>query len=266
MFHWHLRATAARRAVLAAGMALGLGLAVPSSEAAEGVDPEADKILRAMSIYLGGLQSFSVKGDVDDEIVDLAGQKLQLSGSASLAVQRPNHLYAHRLMPLGEMEVFFDGQTLTLHGKGRQAYFQIEASGTIDEAIRELRAETGADAPAGDLFYADPYPGLMTDVTSGTYFGTAYVNGVPCHHLAFRAPKVDWQIWVQTGDQPLPMKYVIASKWITGSPSYSVRFRDWDTAPSIEAGRFTFVPPEGTQRLEDFPVDVMGGLLIEGRL
>ena len=203
---------------------------------------------------------------MDDEIIDLAGQKLQLSSSASLAMKRPNHFYAHRQGPLADIEAFFDGQTLTLHGKGRQVYFQLEVPGTIDEAVTHLRSETGFDAPAGDLFYADPFPGLMTDVTAGAYMGTAYVNGIECHHLAFRAPKVDWQIWVQTGDRPLPMKYVIATKWITGSPTYSVRFRDWDTAPAIEAERFKFVPPEGTKRLEEFPVDVMGGLMIEGKL
>jgi hypothetical protein len=35
--------------------------------------------------------------------------------------------------------------------------------------------------------------------------------------------------------------------------------------PAIAAERFRFVPAEGTRRLDSFPVDVMGGLLIEGR-
>jgi hypothetical protein len=139
-----------RRAVLAAGVALGVGLVGPTAGAVEGVDAEAEKILRAMSSYLGGLQSFTVKGDVDDEIIDLAGQKLQLSSSASLAVQRPDHFYAHRQGPLADIEAFFDGQTLTLHGKGRQVYLQLEVPGTIDDAVTHLRAETGLDAPAGD--------------------------------------------------------------------------------------------------------------------
>ena len=141
---------------------------------------------------------------MDDEIIDLAGQKLQLSNSASLAMKRPNHFYAHRQGPLAGIEAFFDGQTLTLHGKGRQVYFQLEVPGTIDEAVTHLRSETGFDAPAGDLFYADPFPGLMTDVTAGAYMGTAYVNGIECHHLAFRAPKVDWQIWVRPATGPCP--------------------------------------------------------------
>ena len=60
------------------------------------------------------------------------------------------------------------------------------------------------------------------------------------------------------------MKYIITSKWITGAPQYSVRFRDWDTKPNIDPGRFMFSPPEGAKRLESIPVDQVGELLLEG--
>jgi hypothetical protein len=259
----YLRTPAVRRAVLIAGVTLGLGLAGTGAGAAGNLDPEADRILKSMSSYLGNLAAFSVQGDVDDEVLDLAGQKLQLSSTGNLVVERPSRFYARRQGPLADVEAIFDGKTLTLHGKRHQVYAQIEAPGTIDEAITALRTETGLDAPAGDLFFADPYPGLMTDVTSGAYIGTAYVNGTECHHLAFRAAKVDWQIWIQTGDRPLPMKYVITSKWMMGAPQYAVRFRDWNTEPKIEAGRFSFVPPPGAKRLDTIAVDELGTLMIE---
>jgi len=240
---------------------LVLWTATAAVAAGEGVDPEADRILRSMSTYLGGLTAFSVAADIDDEVIDLAGQKLQLSGSGTLAVERPGRFFARRQGPLADVELFFDGQTLTLHGKRQNVFVQIEAPGTIDDAVTQLRAQTGLDAPAGDLFYADPYPGLMTDVTSGTYQGTAYVNGIECHHLAFRAAKVDWQIWVQTGDRPLPMKYVITTKWLTGAPQYAVRFRDWNTAPALEPDRFKFTPPQGARQLDRLSVDALGALV-----
>jgi hypothetical protein len=93
--------------------------------------------------------------------------------------------------------------------------------------------------------------------------GTAYVHGVECHHLAFRAARVDWQLWVQAGENPLPMKYVITTKWMTGAPQYAVRFRDWDTKPQIPAGRFEFTPAAEAKRLESIPVNEMGELAIE---
>ena len=229
---------AIRRALLAAGVALGIGLGAGPALGAGEIDPEADEILRAMSNYLGGLSAFTVSADVDHEIMDLAGQKLQLSASETLVVERPGRLHVSRQGPIAEVELFFDGKMVTIHGKNLNAYTQFDSPGTIDNAIASIRAETGLDAPGADLLYADPYPGLVTDVLNGSYLGTAFVNGIECHHLAFRAAKVDWQLWVQYGDTPLPMKYVITSKWMTGAPEYSVRFRDWDTKPQIEAAQF----------------------------
>jgi hypothetical protein len=252
-----------RRTALVLAMATGLALGSGSTLAAGSVDPEADKILREMSAYLSGLAAFSVLGDVDDEVIDLEGQKLQLSSAASLVVERPGRIYAHRQGPLADVEALFDGSTVTLHGKRLGAYVVLPVEGSIDDAITELRAETDLGFPGADLFYADPYSGLMTDVTSGSYLGTAFVQGTEVHHLAYRARRVDWQLWVKTGAEPLPMKYVITSKWLTGAPEYSVRFRDWNTAPAIEPGQFQFSAPDGATRVEFLSPDDLGTVRIE---
>lgn len=252
-----------RRTTVVVGMIAGLGLAFGSPATATEIHPDASRIVREMTEYLSKLPAFSVRGDVDDELIDLDGQKLQISSSASLVVERPAHFYAHRQGPVADLEAFFDGSTLTLHGKRIEAYMQLDISGTIDTAITGLRSELGLGVPAGDLFYADAYEGLMTDVTSGTYMGTAYVGGTEVHHLAFRAKKVDWQLWVKTGAQPLPMKYVITSKWLTGAPAYSVRFQDWNTTPKISASQFKFAPPKGATKVDAISVNELGTLSIE---
>ena len=95
-------------------------------------------------------------------------------------------------------------------------------------------------------------------VTSSGYHGTDYVQGVECHHLSFREDDVDWQLWVKTGDEPLPMKYVITTKWTTGAPQYSVQFGNWNLEPVIPGDRFTFVAPKGAQKLDSLPVDEAG--------
>jgi hypothetical protein len=91
--------------------------------------------------------------------------------------------------------------------------------------------ETGLNAPGADLLFSDPYAILSAGIESSVYIGIAYVNGIACHHLAFREAKVDWQLWVQTGDEPFPMKYIITSKWVTGAPQYEVRLREWNPNP-----------------------------------
>ena len=46
----------------------------------------------------------------------------------------------------------------------------------------------------------------MEEVLTGEYVGVTELSGVRCHHLAFRSGDVDWQIWIEDGDKPLPRK------------------------------------------------------------
>lgn len=249
---------------LAAGVFLGFALSANAAASPGAIDAEADKILKSMSTYLGGLPAFSANADVDTEIIDLQGQKLQLSSSTTIVNQRPGNLYVRRQGVVVDAELIFDGKTLTIYGKDHNAYFQKESSGTVDDVIDTLRAGIGLDAPAADLMYADPYPGLVSGVNSGAYIGTAFVGGVECHHLAFRQDKVDWQLWVKVGDEPLPMKYVVTTKWLTGAPEYSARFSDWNTKPKIKAKQFSFSAPEGARRLTELSADELGEPVLGG--
>lgn len=205
-----------------------------------------------------GLAAFSANADIDSEFINLEGQKLQLSSSTNMVVKRPGKLYIRRQGVFADAELSFDGNVLTIYGKDHNAYYQIENPGTIDDAVEAVRMDMGLDVPAGDLLHADSYSGLIFGVTSSDYLDTAYVNGVECHHLAFREAKFDWQLWMQAGDEPLPMKYVITTKWMTGAPQYSVRYRDWNTRPKIKTDQFKFSAPKGARKLTAFSVDEMG--------
>jgi hypothetical protein len=253
-----------RRLILAGAVALIVNfLAIPAMSA-DSIDPEADKILKSMSDYLGGLSAFSMNADIDNEIVDLAGQKLQLSSGSTIIIERPGKLYMHRQGAYADVEIIFNGKVLTIHGKNKNAYLQTKSTGSVDNAFKTLENEIGLDAPGADLLLANPYPSLSDGIMSSAYLGTAYVNGIECHYLTFRAAQVDWQLWVQTGETPLPMKYVITTKWVTGAPQYSIRFRDWNTKPQIEADQFVFTVPEGAKKLDTLPVNEVGELMIKG--
>lgn len=240
---------------LALGIALSVGLAARPVASADSIDPEADRILKSMSSYLAATRAFSVNADIDFEVVARTGQKLQLSSFATIVLQRPNQFHVQRKGLIADAEFIFDGKTLTLYGKRSNAYAQIKAPGTIDDAMRAFELETGIPAPGTDLMFADPYATLSTGVESSTYIGVTYINGIECYHLAFREQDVDWQLWVQTGDRPLPLKYVITSKWITAAPQYEIRLRDWVINPQINARQFTFSAPAGATRIDALPAN-----------
>ena len=240
-----------------------LGLSGGAATAAEGVSPDADEILRAMSTFMSGTKAFSVTADISNEVITQQGQKLQFNSSASALVERPSHLQVARKSGLVDAEVMFDGKQLTLYGKRVNAYFQKDLAGSIDDALHTLENGIGISLPGGDLLIANPYAALSSGITSSGYYGTEYVGGVESHHLAFRTDKVDWQLWVKAGNDPLPMKYVITTKLMTGAPQYTVQFSDWNLKPAYGAKQFTFVAPKGAEKLNELAVDETGEIIIK---
>jgi hypothetical protein len=259
-----LKSHCSRMAFLAATLIVFLCAFIGPANGTGSIDPEADKILRSMSDYLKGLPTFSVNFDIDNEVIDLVGQKLQISSSGMIVLDRPGNLYIDRQGGFADVELIYNGKSLTLHGKNLNIYFQIDKSGTIDTAFDTLHDEIGLDTPGVDLFYTDSFEELSDSVMNSAYLGTVYVNDVECHYLTFREAKVDWQLWVRAEGDPLPMKYVITTKWMTGAPQYSIRFRDWKTSPQIESGFFDFKVPEGAKKVEVVQTNRMGDLVIEG--
>jgi hypothetical protein len=108
-------------------------------------------------------------------------------------------------------------------------------------------------APAGDLLYANAYDILMDGVTQSLVVGKSVIEGVRCDQLAFRAPHVDLQVWVQEGAQPLPRRFVITTRDLPNAPQFAVTMTRWNLQPSFNARTFTFVPPSGARKVEFLP-------------
>jgi hypothetical protein len=229
---------------------LGAALAAGPALAAEGIDPEVDQVLKSMSDFLAANKSFSVKADIDFEVVTRHGQKLQLSSFAALTVERPVGMYIERSGIFADVQMYFDGKTLTAYGKRNNAYAQLAVDGSNDDAILAYEFETGIPAPGADLLFSNPYAMLSGGIESASYIGTTRIDGIECYHLAFREENVDWQIWVQTGKTPLPMKYVITSTWDAFAPQYQIRFHDWNLQPKVARHQFDFKAPKDATKLE----------------
>lgn len=241
----------------------GVAAASLPASAQDAIAPNADKILVAMTNNLKAQPMLSADYDANHEIVNLEGQKIQYSASGSIALERGKGLRVTRRGPFADVELTFDGKTISLYGKGMNVYAQLESPDpSVEGAVEELRASTGLDAPGADLIASDPYSLLTDGVTEGFVVGSAFVAGVECDHLAFRTDIVDWQIWISRGDNPLPLKYVITTKWVTGAPEYSLRLSNWKTE-GVNASQFAFTPPAGARKLDKVYADVTGELSLE---
>jgi hypothetical protein len=214
------------------------------------VDPKADQLLRSMSRSIGTMRSFQFDAEHVLEVVTHDGQKLQFVAQSRVSVERPNKLRSDRIGPVADLSFFYDGRHLTIYGRRSELYAIAEAPGNIDGAIDFARDRLGIDAPAADLFYANPYPGLMADVISGIYLADEPVGDHMCHHLAYRGHDADWQIWIEDSSRALPCRYEITTKNVLDDPDFSVSFSNWVVEPMISQSTFEFTPPPDATQIE----------------
>jgi hypothetical protein len=223
-----------------------------------GIDPQAEKLLKASTAFLAAQKRFSVDTRNTIEVVLASGQKLMFGTASSAWVQRPNRLRAERKGDLVDQLFLYDGKSLTLYNPGQKYYATVAAPGTLDQMLDFARTSLDVIAPGSDLLYANAYEVLMENVTSGFVVGKGVVEGVRCDHLAFRGAGVDWQLWIQEGAQPLPRKWVITSTDIVGSPQFEVVMTKWNLAPQFGEQTFAFTPGKGAMKVDFLPLGKSG--------
>jgi hypothetical protein len=219
-----------------------------------GIDPEATKILRRMTDFLASQQQFRVETQSTVEVVLTNGQKLQFDNSIAMTIQRPDRLRAERLGETLSQKFYYDGKSLSIHSPATKHYATIAAPLTLEAMLDFARDELDIAAPASDLIYRDANERLLQDVTSGFVVGKSVIGGVKTDHLAFSGKEVDWQVWVEEGAKPLPRKYVVTSKLVTGAPQYIVIIGKWNLAPKSADSSFSFTPPKDAKKVDFLPL------------
>jgi len=228
--------------------------AVPAGAQAQGSD--AKSILKAMSDYVSSQKTIELTFDSDIEVITPQLEKIQFTNSGELLLSRPDKLRAHRLGGYAEVELFFDGKTVSVHGKSINGYAQFDAPGTVDRLVEALREGYGVALPGADLLLSNSYDVLMAGVKESKHIGRGVIDGRECEHLAFRNFDTDWQLWVEVGKKPIPRKMVITSKTLNNAPQYTLRVKGWKTGIEPAQNAFAFTPPAGTKKLN--PDELIG--------
>ena len=93
-----------------------------------GVAPNADaqqaddamQILKAMTDYVSSQKIISATYDTDIEVITDNLQKIQFASSGQMLLNRPDKVRASRVGGYADVEMVFDGKTLTVLGKNLQ--------------------------------------------------------------------------------------------------------------------------------------------------
>jgi hypothetical protein len=215
---------------------------------APAIDPDAMEALNKMGAYLRTIKSFQVRADVTtDDVLD-DGQAIQFSTKVDLLASRPNRTRIEVTSDGEHRFFFFDGTNFTIFAQIVNFYATVPAPPTIAELADILNDKYGIELPLVDLFQWGTNDSTIKEIKAADDIGPSTVDGITCEQYAFRQEGVDWQIWIQLGEFPLPHKLVIRTLTDDAKPQHSEDLV-WNLAPSFSDDAFTFDPPADTRRI-----------------
>lgn len=239
---------------LVASVAFLLGTFAPAiSEELPDIDPQAREVLQKMSNFLSAQKEFTFHSESTVDELLLSGQMIQYARGADVAVKRPGSMSAEVNGDRRTMKFFFHDSEVVLHDISQKFFARLDVPPSLEEAIPFTMKNFSLEAPFAQFIYPGSYDYLTQDVVEGRYLGIHRVLGIQCHHLAFREGDIDWQVWVDAGDKPLPRKFISTEKRVTGAPQFTALLTHWNLDPSLNDEVFEFEKPDDVVQIKFLP-------------
>jgi hypothetical protein len=236
------------RTSLVASIALAVA-ATADAKPKDKLEPKAVNALKTMGSFLRNQESFSVKAvsETDYKLDD--GQTVRMEKQGDLYVRRPDHLRANVTSDRKDRQFFYDGKTFVMYAPRMGYYTRIEAPPNLNELADTLELRYGVELPMVDLFRWGTDQAPLDQLTSAKYIGPATVDGVQTDQYAFRQKGLDWQLWIQRGDKPVPRKILLTTTDDPSRPQHSVEMA-WRLDANQSDSTFTFIPPKTAAQID----------------
>ncbi len=220
----------------------------PAAAPASTVDPDAVDAVKKMSAYLRTLKSFQITDNVtQDEVLD-DGLIVQHNSKVEYLTARPNRLRVEVTSDDEHRLYLYDGKNFTVWGRLVNYYATVPAPPTIGELLDQANEKYDIELPLYDLYNWGTKDDDINKIKTAVDVGPGTVEGVTCEHYAFHQEGVDWQLWIQLGEFPLPRKLIITTLTDDARPQHSDTLT-WNLAPSFNDGAFAFDPPPDAKRV-----------------
>jgi hypothetical protein len=221
----------------------------PAASTARDVDPMAVKALRDMSAYLQTLSTFGLTSRTSLDLVARDSQRIQLDGVATYKVRKPNAFVIDVVSDDWNRSYIYNGHEFTLYAPKLGYFSTWPAPANIQATVAEVENRFGISLPLDDLFrWSGPDGARADSLQNGFLVGTETIDGAKTKHYAFREGEIDWQVWIQQGGQPLPLKLVIVDRRDPANPAYVARLT-WTLNPQLSDEDFAFRPDKDAKRI-----------------
>jgi peroxiredoxin len=244
-----------------------LAVPVPPTTNAAQVEAKADAVLTRMDAFYRGLKS--LKLDLEVQLhMEAEGMKQEITSTWGVALQRPNQLAI--LHKLGQNQFTFvcDGRKTFVHIPATKRYLEKPAPPSLDVFFAE-QSEAALLLQQGVPFFAlliapNPRARLLEEVAAVTYAGVEMWQGAECHKLHGAQKQFDWDLWIESGKQPLVRKVVMdmgktaqamadrapqmkAARW-----QIEIQFNQVELGPTLADDAFAFTPPASAKKVDSF--------------
>jgi hypothetical protein len=218
------------------------------ASAASNIDPDAIDAVKKMSAYLHTLKSYQIIDNVTQDDVLEDGLIVQTNSKVDYLLARPNRLRIEVTSDEKHRLYLYDGKNFTIWARLVNYYATVPAPPTIGELLDRATEKYDIDLPLYDLYNWGTKDDDINKIKTAVDIGPSAVEGVTCEHYAFHQEGVDWQIWIQLGEFPLPRKLVITTLTDDARPQHSDTLT-WNLAPSFNDAAFAFDPPPDAKRI-----------------
>jgi hypothetical protein len=215
------------------------------------IEDNAVDALRDMSRFLMSATTLQANATGSLDVVTNNGQRIQLDGATTYKIRRPGFVIDYN-SDIKARRFIYDGKTFTVYSPKLGYYASVPAPPTNKEVLDTIYNKFGISLPLEDLFrWGDPSTSedRVRALQSAYKVGTATIDGAETDHYAFREADVDWEVWIQQGDQPFPRKLVIVNRNDPAKPTFSSRL-SWAFNPPFTDADFTFVPDANAKKIQ----------------
>jgi hypothetical protein len=232
----------------------GMAMPRPAGDdpiANEGViEDGAVDAIKEMSNYLMQAKTLAITSQGSMDAVTNDGQRIQLDGTTTYKVRRPGFVIDYS-SDVKSRRFIYDGKNFTVYSPKLGFYASVPAPGTNKEVLDAIYSKFGISLPLEDLFrWGDGSNSDRIAALKSAYeVGPATIDGVETDHFAFREADVDWEVWIQQGDQPVPRKLVIVDRTDPSRPTFTARL-SWQINPTFADSDFTFVPDANAKKIQ----------------
>jgi hypothetical protein len=224
------------------------GQAADAKAASSTVDPNAVDAVRKMGAYLRSLKVFQVHGDITHDDVLEDGLIVQSNSKVDMLALKPDRMRVEVVSDEKHRLYLYDGKTFTAWGRLTNYYATVPAPPTIGELFKQVQEKYDIELPLIDLFKWGTNEDDINKIKTAIDAGPTTVEGVTCEQYVFHQEGVDWQIWMQLGDYPLPRRLVITTLSDDARPQHTITLT-WNLAPSFNDAAFVFDPPPDAKRI-----------------